>query len=216
MSALPLLRPSIAAMRKLTSSMMLVKMRRAENETHVLCVSSERKQKDRAIRELHEKRLLADLEKLKKRVTKGMDEVGPHRSAEPGTRPARARRAAADTAGVRAGQPRIRTSIETTSPAYEGRLMKIVSFLILLSIATTIAGAAFAFIDPRIGSALSLAGIGSMLGLLHRAWLVSRDQAMLELIPGRYELALKLSASRLQSRTVLNQFLAETSSLRKP
>jgi transposase len=48
-----------------------VKMRRAENETHVLCVSSERKQKDRAIRELHEKRLLADLEKLKKRVTKG-------------------------------------------------------------------------------------------------------------------------------------------------
>ena len=48
-----------------------VKLRRAENETHVLCVSSERKQKDRAIRELHEKRLLADLEKLKKRVTKG-------------------------------------------------------------------------------------------------------------------------------------------------
>jgi transposase len=48
-----------------------VKLRRAENETHVLCVSSERKQKDRAIRELHEKRLLADLEKLKKRVRKG-------------------------------------------------------------------------------------------------------------------------------------------------
>ena len=48
-----------------------VKMRRVENETHVLCLSSERKQKDRAIRELHEKRLLADLEKLKKRVTKG-------------------------------------------------------------------------------------------------------------------------------------------------
>lgn len=49
-----------------------VKIRRAENnETHVLCVSSERKQKDRAIRELHEKRLLADLEKLKKRVTQG-------------------------------------------------------------------------------------------------------------------------------------------------
>jgi transposase len=48
-----------------------VKMLRVENETHVLCVSSERKQKDRAIRELHEKRLLADLEKLKKRVTKG-------------------------------------------------------------------------------------------------------------------------------------------------
>ncbi len=48
-----------------------VKMRRVEKETHVLCVSSERKQKDRAIRELHEKRLLVDLEKLNKRVAKG-------------------------------------------------------------------------------------------------------------------------------------------------
>lgn len=48
-----------------------VKMRRVGGETHVLCLSSERKQKDRAIRELHEKRLLADLEKLKKRVAKG-------------------------------------------------------------------------------------------------------------------------------------------------
>jgi transposase len=48
-----------------------VKMRRVGGETHVLCLSSERKEKDRAIRELHEKRLLADLEKLKKRVAKG-------------------------------------------------------------------------------------------------------------------------------------------------
>lgn len=48
-----------------------VKMRRLDGETHVLCVSSERKEKDRAIRELHEKRLLADLEKLKRRVAKG-------------------------------------------------------------------------------------------------------------------------------------------------
>jgi transposase len=46
-------------------------MRRVGGETHVLCLSSERKEKDRAIRELHEKRLLMDLEKLKKRVAKG-------------------------------------------------------------------------------------------------------------------------------------------------
>jgi transposase len=39
--------------------------------TYVLCLSSERKDKDRAIREAHEKRLLADLEKLRKRVAKG-------------------------------------------------------------------------------------------------------------------------------------------------
>jgi len=48
-----------------------VKMRQAGGETHVLCLSSERKEKDRAIREAHEKRLLVDLEKLTKRVAKG-------------------------------------------------------------------------------------------------------------------------------------------------
>jgi transposase len=48
-----------------------VKLRKAGAETHVLCVSSERKDKDRAIREAHEKKLLADLEKLRKRVSKG-------------------------------------------------------------------------------------------------------------------------------------------------
>jgi transposase len=48
-----------------------VKMRQVGGETHVLCLSSERKEKDRAIRQAHEKRLLVDLEKLAKRVTKG-------------------------------------------------------------------------------------------------------------------------------------------------
>jgi transposase len=48
-----------------------VKMRRAAGVTHVLCISSERKEKDRAIRLTHEKRMLADLEKLKLRVAKG-------------------------------------------------------------------------------------------------------------------------------------------------
>jgi transposase len=48
-----------------------VKMRQVGAETHVLCISSERMAKDRAIREAHEKRLLVDLEKLAKRVAKG-------------------------------------------------------------------------------------------------------------------------------------------------
>jgi transposase len=48
-----------------------VKRQRVGNETQVLCLSSERQDKDRAIRETHEARLLADLEKLKKRVAKG-------------------------------------------------------------------------------------------------------------------------------------------------
>ncbi len=48
-----------------------VKMRQVDGEMHVLCLSSERKGKDRAIREAHEKKLLVDLEKLQKRVAKG-------------------------------------------------------------------------------------------------------------------------------------------------
>jgi hypothetical protein len=48
-----------------------VKMRRADGVTHVLCISEERKEKDRSIRETHEKRLVADLEKLQRRVAKG-------------------------------------------------------------------------------------------------------------------------------------------------
>lgn len=52
-------------------SMIQVKLRQAGGETHVLCVSSERKEKDRAIRQAHEKRLVADLAKLEKRVAKG-------------------------------------------------------------------------------------------------------------------------------------------------
>jgi transposase len=52
-------------------SEIVVKMRRVEGVTYVLCVSSERKEKDRAIRQTQEKRLLADLEKLRRRVEKG-------------------------------------------------------------------------------------------------------------------------------------------------
>jgi len=48
-----------------------VKMRKHGDETHVLCISSGRVQKDRAIREKHEQRLLTDLEKLKARIEKG-------------------------------------------------------------------------------------------------------------------------------------------------
>ena len=48
-----------------------VKMRQVDGEAHVLCLSSEREGKDRAIREAHEKKLLVDLEKLSKRVKKG-------------------------------------------------------------------------------------------------------------------------------------------------
>jgi len=48
-----------------------VKMKRFGEETYVLCISSERIEKDRAIRENQEQRLLADLVRLERRIQKG-------------------------------------------------------------------------------------------------------------------------------------------------
>lgn len=57
-----------------------VKMVEHEDERHILCFSSGRVEKDRAIRVKHENRLLADIEKLKKRIANGRlvkaDKVG--------------------------------------------------------------------------------------------------------------------------------------------
>jgi len=48
-----------------------VKKAPEDGETHVLCISQERIEKDRAIREKHEGRLLRDLEKLERRIALG-------------------------------------------------------------------------------------------------------------------------------------------------
>ena len=52
-------------------SSVLVKRARVGEEVHILCKSDGREQKDRAIRETHEQRLLADLKQLKDRIAKG-------------------------------------------------------------------------------------------------------------------------------------------------
>jgi len=52
-------------------SRVFVKAAEKEGHTYVLCLSEGRKQKDRAIREKQEGRLLEDLKKLQKRVEKG-------------------------------------------------------------------------------------------------------------------------------------------------
>jgi hypothetical protein len=49
-----------------------------------------------------------------------------------------------------------------------------------------------------------------LFGFLERAWRLTKDQAILELIPARYELALQLSLTREQYSKVLNQFMQET------
>jgi hypothetical protein len=62
---------------------------------------------------------------------------------------------------------------------------------------------------------ISIASIGSLFGLLPRAFSLARDQAMLELLPSRYSLALELCATRRDVNALLARFLDETSSLRK-
>lgn len=49
----------------------VVKRKVVGAEVHILCKSDGREQKDRAIREKHEQRLLADLQKLKQRIARG-------------------------------------------------------------------------------------------------------------------------------------------------
>ena len=48
-----------------------IKKMEKDDELYVLCISDKRSEKDKAIRESHEKKLLADLNKLVKRVAKG-------------------------------------------------------------------------------------------------------------------------------------------------
>jgi transposase len=52
-------------------SKVLVKREQRDGETFILCTSSERSEKDRAIRQRQEERLLADVAKLEKRISEG-------------------------------------------------------------------------------------------------------------------------------------------------
>lgn len=93
------------------------------------------------------------------------------------------------------------------------RTMHLVQGLLLLSMAGAVAGGAIAMISPWPGIGLSAAALASMFGLLVQSWLLARDQAMLELIPDRYQLALQLLPAKDHAK-LLKIFMQETSSLR--
>jgi transposase len=67
----PVIRPPSPRNPGQKKSHIQVKMKRRDGETLVLCLSSERKEKDRAIREKQEARFLADVAKLQERVRGG-------------------------------------------------------------------------------------------------------------------------------------------------
>ncbi|MES2442462.1 MAG: hypothetical protein V4574_06495 [Pseudomonadota bacterium] len=96
------------------------------------------------------------------------------------------------------------------------RQIALVTWLIFGSVAMTIAGGVLAFLQPVGGGVLTLAGVGTLFGLILKAWQLARDQAMLELVPARYELALRFAQSPAQSSELIRQFMTETSSIRGP
>lgn len=95
---------------------------------------------------------------------------------------------------------------------HQRRMMQFVTYILLGSIALSIAGATLLRLTPW-GGAVSIASLAALLGLLYKGWQLTRDQAMLELIPARYELAMQIATSKRQAEAILNAFLKETSSL---
>ena len=124
-----------------------------------------------------------------------------------------------DTLGVE-DQKVLRSAFDAAEQAFHvvlrplRNLMRLITVLLIVSIAVTIAGAALMTLT-RWAGALSVGGLISMFGLLTKAWSLARDQAMLELIPARYELALQVCASKKQAAAIVNAFLKETNSVRR-
>jgi hypothetical protein len=83
------------------------------------------------------------------------------------------------------------------------------STFILLSLAATISGAALLSIKPLSGGIVSIAGIGAMFPLLSRTWRLARDQAILELLPAKYEAILQLCRSQDQYNEALSRMMEE-------
>ena len=85
---------------------------------------------------------------------------------------------------------------------------------IAAAVAIAVIGGALLQISPW-ASIISFASIGSLFALVPKAFALARDEAMLELIPGRYALALELCSTKGDVQKLLTRFLDETSSMRK-
>lgn len=96
------------------------------------------------------------------------------------------------------------------------RLMRILLVIVGLSAVVAIAGVLVATVWKSLtsGVVLSTVGVASLLGFFGRVYQLGRDQAMLELLPMRYEMALEMASTPEDRRKVLDDFLRETTSLR--
>jgi len=96
------------------------------------------------------------------------------------------------------------------------RLVALMSWLVGLAAAVAVAGLVlFAVFDARVPGAVTCGvSLTSLVALVVKMWQLGRDQAMLELIPTRYEIALSFATSNTQLSEILTKFLTETESLR--
>ena len=92
------------------------------------------------------------------------------------------------------------------------RAFQIVVLAMVVALALAVAGGALLQVTPY-ASVISIAGVGALFGLLGRAWQLARDQAMLELIPARYALAIEGCRTTRDAQKFISTFLAETASL---
>jgi hypothetical protein len=95
------------------------------------------------------------------------------------------------------------------------RLMNIILLLAGVSLAAAIAGTIIAGTLRAIvsGMALSTVGVVALIDLFRRVARLGREQAMLELIPAKYELALNIAETPEDRRKVLNSLMKEMDSL---
>jgi hypothetical protein len=85
---------------------------------------------------------------------------------------------------------------------------------IIVAVTLAVAGGVLVQVTPWAG-VVSLATIGSLFMLIPKTLALARDQAMLELVPARYSLAIGLCATNKDAQMLVSKFLEETSSLRK-
>jgi hypothetical protein len=94
------------------------------------------------------------------------------------------------------------------------RAVNLALALLVLALAVAAVGALLFSTTAWGGGILVVAGLSGLLGMVAQVRQLSRDQLMLEMIPAKYELALRLASSPEQYRTTLEAMLAETQSLR--
>ena len=98
---------------------------------------------------------------------------------------------------------------------WTSKAMRWVSVGIFIAIGLSVAGGALVQLSPWAGL-ITVASVSSLFALLPKAFALARDQAMLQLIPSRYLLALELCRTRDDLQTLMKRFLDESSSQRTP